>query len=116
MGLNKLQRKTRIKNSIRAKVSGTSERPRMSVFRSNKSIYVQLIDDINATTLLAADSNDAAVKGVNKTEKSKAVGALIAQKAKDQGIENVVFDRNGKKYHGRVKALAEGARETGLKF
>lgn len=116
MGLNKLQRKSRIKHSIRVKVSGTSEKPRMSVFRSNKSIYVQLIDDINANTLVSADSKEAGVNGANKTEVSKSVGALIAKKALDKGIENVVFDRNGKKYHGRVKAVAEGARETGLKF
>ncbi|MGB1315167.1 MAG: 50S ribosomal protein L18 [Chitinophagales bacterium] len=116
MGLNKLQRKSRIKNSIRAKVSGTAERPRLSVFRSNKSIYVQLIDDISAHTIAAASSNEADVSGTNKTEKAKSVGSLIAKKAIDKGIESVVFDRNGKKYHGRVKALADGARETGLKF
>lgn len=116
MGLNKLQRKSRIKHSIRVKVSGTSERPRMTVFRSNKAIYVQLVDDINANTLVSADSRDSSVKGSTKIELSKSVGELIAKKALDKGIENVVFDRNGKKYHGRVKALADGARETGLKF
>ena len=116
MGLNKLQRKSRIKHSIRVKISGTSEKPRMSVFRSNKAIYVQLIDDINANTLVSADSRDSSISGANKTEISKSVGELIAKKAMDKGIENVVFDRNGKKYHGRVKALADGARETGLKF
>lgn len=116
MGLNKLQRKSRIKNSIRAKVSGTSEKPRMTVFRSNKSIYVQLIDDINANTLVSADSRESSITGTNKIDQSKSVGMLVAQKALDKGIESVVFDRNGKKYHGRVKALADGAREKGLNF
>lgn len=116
MGLNKLQRKSRIKNSIRAKVSGTSEKPRMTVFRSNNAIYVQLIDDVNAHTLVSADSRATTVSGTTKIEKSKSVGMLVAQKALEKGIESVVFDRNGKKYHGRVKALAEGAREQGLNF
>ena len=116
MALSKIQRKERIKRSIRTKVSGSSTKPRLSVFRSNKSIYVQIIDDINATTIVSASSKEEGVSGSNKTEISKSVGTLIAKKALDNGIENVVFDRNGKKYHGRVKALADGARETGLKF
>ena len=116
MGLNKLQRKSRIKNSIRAKISGTSDKPRMTVFRSNNAIYVQLIDDVNANTLVSADSRGASISGTTKSEKSKSVGMLVAQKALEKGIETVVFDRNGKKYHGRVKALADGAREQGLNF
>lgn len=116
MALSKIQRKIRIKRSIRVKISGTSSIPRLSVFRSNKSIYVQLIDDINATTLASADSNNTSVKGSNKIDQSKEVGVLIANKAKDLGIESIVFDRNGYRYHGRIKALAEGARENGLKF
>jgi len=116
MSLKKLQRKSRIKHSIRAKVSGTAEKPRMTVFRSNKAIYVQLIDDINMHTLVSASSTEVGVEGATKTEKSKSVGNLIAQKAMDKGIEKVVFDRNGVRYHGRVKALAEGAREKGLNF
>lgn len=114
----KVLRRNRIKMGIRKKISGTPELPRLCVFRSNKGIYAQLIDDVNGTTLTGSSSF---VKGVisatgTKSEKSKLVGIEIAKKAKAQGIENVVFDRNGFKYHGRVKALAEGAREGGLKF
>ncbi len=116
MALSKIQRKIRIKRSIRTKVSGTSTIPRLSVFRSNQSIYVQLIDDLKATTIASVDSNNSAVKGSTKIEKSKEVGALIAEKAKALGIDSIVFDRNGYKYHGRIQALAEGARENGLKF
>ena len=114
MGLNKLQRKSRIKHSIRVKISGTSEKPRMSVFRSNKAIYVQLIDDINANTLVSADSRDSSISGANKTEISKSVGELIAKKAMDKGIENVVFDRNGKKYTGVIATIADSIRESGV--
>jgi len=116
MALSKIQRKTRIKRSIRSKISGTASIPRLTVFRSNKAIYVQLIDDLKATTIASIDSNNSAIKGTTKTEKSKEVGILIAEKAKTLGIETIVFDRNGYKYHGRIKALAEGARESGLKF
>ena len=116
MALSKIQRKERIKRSIRKKISGSSTTPRLSVFRSNKSIYVQLIDDLNANTIASVDSNNADIKGVTKIDQSKEVGALIASKAKDLGIETIVFDRNGYRYHGRIKALAEGARENGLKF
>ena len=108
----------KIKKRIRSIVSGSAVRPRMSVFRSNKEIYVQLVDDLAGTTLLAASSSD---KGIatdsgNKTEIATKVGKLIAEKAKEAGIETVVFDRNGYLYHGRVKALADGARGEGLKF
>lgn len=111
-------RRLKIKTRIRAKVSGSSDRPRMSVYRSNKDIYVQLVDDLEGKTVLAASSRDkgiASEKGT-KTEIANKVGKLIAERAKEAGIESVVFDRNGYLYHGRVKALADGAREEGLKF
>ena len=111
-------KRDKIKKRIRSIISGSAERPRMSVFRSNKEIYVQLVNDLEGTTLLAASSADKGIaneKG-SKTEVATLVGKLIAERAKEAGIENVVFDRNGYLYHGRVKALAEGAREEGLKF
>ena len=111
----KLQRRDRIKKSIRKKVSGSASSPRLTVFRSNKEIYAQLIDDENGKTLLACSSKGLKAKGT-KVEVSKAVGAEVAKKASASGIETVKFDRNGYLYHGRVKALAEGAREGGLKF
>jgi len=110
-------RRTRIKMRVRKIVQGTADRPRMSVFRSNKQIYVQLIDDMVGNTLLAVSSTDKENdEKMNKIEQAKKVGKRIAEKAKEAGIENVVFDRNGYLYHGRVKALAEAAREEGLKF
>ena len=114
----KLSRRQNIRYRIRAKVKGTAQKPRLSFFRSNKDIYVQLINDDAAVTVAAASSRDkdiAAQKGT-KTEKSKLVGQAIARKAKDLGIEAVVFDRGGNLYHGRVKAVADGAREGGLIF
>jgi large subunit ribosomal protein L18 len=114
----KLSRRQNIRYRIRAKIAGTAQKPRLSVFRSNADIYVQLIDDDNSATLASASSRDkdiAAQKG-NKSEKSKLVGQAIARKAKDLGIESVVFDRGGNLYHGRVKQVAEGAREGGLVF
>ena len=110
--------RTRIKRRIRSTVSGSAARPRMSVFRSNKEIYVQLVDDLEGKTVLAASSSDKGIAGdkTNKTEIATKVGKLIAESATEAGIETVVFDRNGYLYHGRVKALAEGAREGGLKF
>ncbi|MGZ3850801.1 MAG: 50S ribosomal protein L18 [Flavisolibacter sp.] len=114
----KTTRRQNIRYRIRAKVAGTAQKPRLSVFRSNADIYVQLIDDDQAVTLAAASSRDkdiSAQKGT-KSEKSKLVGQAIARKAKDLGIEKVVFDRGGNLYHGRVKQLAEGAREGGLVF
>ena len=104
---------------IRRNISGTKERPRMSVFRSNKDMYVQLIDDFNGHTMVAASSlkrEENNTKRVNKTEKAKYVGKLIAEKSLEKGLSKVVFDRNGYLYHGRVKALADAAREGGLKF
>jgi large subunit ribosomal protein L18 len=117
MSLTKSERRQRIKFRIRKIVSGTASNPRLSVFRSNKEIYAQLVDDTNGTTLLAASSRDKEVsdKGTN-VEKAVAVGKLIAEKALKAGIENVTFDRGGYLYHGRVKSLAEGARAAGLKF
>lgn len=103
---------------IKKRLSGTTGSPRLSVFRSNKEIYVQIVDDTKGTTLLAASSRDKALadKKVNKVEQAKLVGSAIAEKAKAAGITAVVFDRGGYLYHGRVKALAEAAREAGLKF
>lgn len=103
---------------VRKIIQGTSDRPRMSVFRSNKDIYVQLIDDLSGKTLISASSQTEAISSVKgtKIEQSKLVGKLIAEKAVQAGITEVVFDRNGYLYHGRVKSLAEAAREGGLKF
>ncbi|MGQ0601812.1 MAG: 50S ribosomal protein L18 [Anaerolineales bacterium] len=105
---------------VRAKVSGTPGRPRLNIFRSLSSIYVQLIDDQAGTTLAAASSLDSELKamlvGKKKSEQAKLVGMAIAERAKSKGISQVVFDRGGYKYHGRVKALADGAREGGLEF
>jgi large subunit ribosomal protein L18 len=112
--VNKSIRRKKIHDKIRSTINGTSELPRMSVFRSNKQIYVQLIDDINGTTLASASSKD--LKGASKTEVSQMVGKAIAEKASSKGIANVVFDRGGFLYHGRIKALADAAREGGLKF
>ncbi|MCE3077080.1 MULTISPECIES: 50S ribosomal protein L18 [Chryseobacterium] len=117
MALSKLEKRIRIKRRVRGKISGSSELPRLSVYKSNKEIYAQLIDDNSGKTLASASSRE---KGVDangtKTEVSAAVGKAIATKAIAAGIENIVFDRNGFVYHGRVKALADGAREGGLKF
>lgn len=114
----KMQRRQKIRHSIRKKVSGTAQKPRLSVFRSNAEIYAQLIDDEKGFTLAAASSKDKviAAQKVTKSEKSKLVGGAIAQKARDLGIESVVFDRGGNLYHGRVRMVAEGAREGGLQF
>ena len=112
--VSKIARRNKIKTRIRGRVSGTAERPRMSVFRSNKGIYVQLIDDLNGRTLAAASSKG--LEGGTKSEVSAKVGKEIAKLAKEKGIETVVFDRNGYLFHGRVKSLADAAREAGLKF
>ena len=114
----KLEQRQKIRYRIRKKISGEATKPRLSVFRSNTDIYVQLIDDVNGNTLAAASSKskDIAAQKVTKTEKSKLVGAAIAQKATELGITKVVFDRGGNLYHGRVKAVADGAREGGLNF
>ena len=117
MALTKVQKRDRIKRRVRGKISGTSSAPRLSVYKSNKEIYAQLIDDKEGKTLVSASSREKGVdaKGT-KTEVAAAVGKKIAEKAKAAGFEKIVFDRNGFVYHGRVKALADGAREGGLKF
>ena len=118
MSTKKTDRRLRIKKSIRKKIFGTATQPRLSVYRSNKDIYAQLIDDASGLTLASASSAEKEVKSdkVTKVEAAQLVGKKIAEKAKAAGLVNVVFDRNGYLYHGRVKALAEGAREGGLKF
>jgi large subunit ribosomal protein L18 len=115
---NKSTARQKIKYRIRKKISGVSVKPRLSVFRSNSDIYVQLINDDNGATIAAASSKDKEIlaQKVNKTEKSKLVGNAIAKKASALGVTTVVFDRGGYIYHGRVKAVAEGAREGGLQF
>lgn len=118
MAITKEYRRNRIKQRIRKVVSGTAQRPRLSVFRSNKEIYAQLIDDHNGKTIVAVSSSEkgiAEVKGT-KIEQAKLVGKFIAEKAVQAGVSVVCFDRNGYLYHGRVKALAESAREAGLQF
>ncbi len=118
MALNKKQRRERIKLKIRKTINGTASTPRLSVFRSNAGIYAQLIDDKTGKTILAAGSDDKSIKDskANKVDQAKAVGKLVAERASTAGISNIVFDRNGYLYHGRIKSLAEGAREAGLKF
>ncbi|MCV9389008.1 50S ribosomal protein L18 [Reichenbachiella ulvae] len=115
MAITKEQRRLRIRRGIRNKISGTAERPRLSVYKSNKAIYVQLIDDVNGATLLATSSAELGTATVN-IESAKEVGKKLAEKASGSGISAVVFDRGGYPYHGRIKALADGAREGGLKF
>lgn len=117
MQFSKQGRRKRIHYRIRKSIRGTAGRPRLSVYRSNRAIYCQLIDDVAGKTLAAASTMDKSVAATgNKTDQSKEVGKLIAERAKAAGIETVVFDRSGYLYHGRVKALADGAREGGLKF
>jgi large subunit ribosomal protein L18 len=115
---NTLQKKQKIRYRIRKKVSGTAVKPRLSVFRSNTSLYLQLINDDEGVTITAASTRDKdiAAQSGTKTEKSKLAGAAIARKAQELGIKEVVFDRGGNLYHGRIKAAAEGAREGGLQF
>ncbi|MBL0136370.1 MAG: 50S ribosomal protein L18 [Chitinophagaceae bacterium] len=114
----KLERRQKIRYNIRKKIAGTAQKPRLSVFRSNTEIYAQLIDDDNGVTLAASSSRekDIAAQKAPKVQKSKMVGAAIALKAKELGITTVVFDRGGNLYHGRVKSVADGAREGGLVF
>lgn len=118
MAFSKIERRLKIKKRIRKNLEGTTQKPRLSVFRSNKQISVQIIDDMNGRTLVAASSlvKDIISQTGNKTEKAALVGKLIAERALSAGISQVVFDRNGYLYHGRVKQLAEAAREAGLKF
>ncbi|MBO7051228.1 MAG: 50S ribosomal protein L18 [Prevotella sp.] len=114
MTIKKVERRIKIKYRVRKNVNGTAERPRLSVFRSNKQIYAQVINDVTGTTLASASS--LGLEAMPKTEQAQKVGALLAEKAKAAGITSVVFDRNGYLYHGRVKALADAAREGGLNF
>ena len=117
MALSKLERRQRIKHRIRKIIFGSATKPRLSVFRSNKEIYAQLVDDNTGTTLVSVSSRDKDIEATGaKTDTAKLVGKSIAEKAKKAGFENVAFDRNGFLYHGRVKALADAAREAGLKF
>lgn len=116
MATKKDLRRLRIKRGIRSKISGTAEKPRLAVFRSNTGISAQLIDDIKGVTVVSSSSVEFKASKGTKSEISKLVGQKIAEKAKAAGIEHIVFDRGGFLYHGRVKALAEGAREAGLAF
>ena len=106
----------RRRRRVRAKVAGTGERPRLAVFRSNRGVTAQVIDDVRGHTLAAVNWTEPDIKNLPRMEQAKQVGQLIASRAKDAGAETVIFDRGGYRYHGRVKALAEGAREGGLKF
>lgn len=120
MAKSKVEIRERRKMSIRKKISGTPERPRLTVFRSAKHIYAQVVDDVARKTLVTSSDLEEAIQGqlagLKKAEKAKKIGAAIAEKLKAKGIDKVVFDRNGYIYHGRVQALADGAREAGLKF
>ena len=119
MALSKRERRIRIKRRIRKKVSGTSEVPRLAIFRSNKNIYAQLIDDVQGKTILASSSQVKEISkktDINKVQQAELVGTQIAEKAVEAGVTKVVFDRGGYLYHGRIKALAESARKAGLKF
>ena len=119
MALTKRERRLKIKQRIRKRINGTNERPRMTVFRSNKQIYVQLVNDLTGETVVSASSKNKEVadkKNINKSEQAKLVGKLVAERSLAKGIKNVVFDRNGYLYHGRIRILAESAREGGLKI
>ena len=119
MALTKQERRIKIQRRIRKKISGTREKPRMSIFRSNKNIFVQVIDDVNGVTLAAASSlvkEIADKKDINKKDQAALVGKVVAEKATAAGVKEVVFDRGGYLYHGRIKSLADSARENGLKF
>jgi large subunit ribosomal protein L18 len=119
MALTKRERRLKIKQRIRKRISGTEGRPRMTVFRSNKQIYVQLVNDLTGETVVSASSKNKEVadkKNITKSEQAKLVGKLVAERSLAKGINRVVFDRNGYLYHGRVRLLAESAREGGLKF
>jgi len=118
MALSKNDRRQRIKNRIRKIVSGTASQPRLAVFRSNKEIYAQLVDDVSGATITAASSRDKEISSIKGSilDIASLVGKSVAEKAKKAGVESITFDRGGYLYHGRVKSLAEGAREAGLKF
>ena len=112
----KQQQRLRRRRRVRAKVTGTAERPRLSVYRSNRGVFAQLIDDAQGHTIAAVNWTEPDLKGLQATEQAKRAGELIAERAKAAGVETCVFDRGGYRFHGRVRALAEGAREKGLKF
>ena len=112
----KPQSRLRRRRRVRAKVRGTAERPRLSVFRSNRGVSAQLIDDVSAVTVVAVNWTEPDLKGLGRMDQAKRVGELIAERAKGAGVESCVFDRGGYQYHGRVQALADGAREKGLSF
>ncbi len=114
--LDKARRRTRRRHRIRGKVTGSAQRPRLSVYRSNQGLFVQLIDDESGRTLVAANWTEPDLRDLKPMEKAKRVGELLAERAKAAGVDSCVFDRGGYKYHGRVKALAEGARGAGLGF
>ena len=114
MSLSKINKRNKIKRRIRKHVFGSESRPRLSVFRSNKEIYAQIVDDVAGSTLVSVSSRD--LKASTKIEAAQAVGKAVAEKANKAGVETVAFDRNGYLYHGRVKVLADAAREAGLKF
>ena len=116
MSINKEKRRLKIRKSIRSKISGTKERPRVSVFKSNKAIYSQIIDDMSGNTLVSCSSVDIKKFGKNNIESSKEVGIKLAEKAKKKGIKKVLFDRGGYVYHGKIKSFADGAREGGLNY
>ena len=114
--LTKPQKRLRRRRRVRAKVRGTAERPRLAVFRSNRGVQAQVIDDVKGHTVAAVNWTEADLKSLGRMEQAKKVGELIAERAKSAGVEEIVFDRGGYRYHGRVKAIADGAREGGLKF
>lgn len=117
MAINKTEKRLKIKRRVRKNIFGTPERPRLSVYKSNKEIYAQIIDDVNGVTLVSASSREKEISNEGtKSDISSLVGKRIAEKATSKGILSVIFDRNGFVYHGRIKSLAEGAREGGLKF
>jgi large subunit ribosomal protein L18 len=116
MSTSSLEARRRRHRRVRGRVTGSAERPRLSVARSNKRIYAQLIDDERGHTVAAAGSHEAALRGLSKGEAAGEVGKLLAERGRGAGVTRVVFDRGGYKYHGRVKALADGAREGGLEF
>jgi len=118
MALSKTERREKIKLRIRKRIKGTAGKPRISVFRSNKQIYAQAVDDVNGVTLASASSREKEIAAVTgkKSDVASLVGKRLAEACKEKGIETVVFDRGGYQYHGRVKSLADGAREGGLKF
>jgi large subunit ribosomal protein L18 len=112
----KPQARLRRRRRVRAKIRGTAERPRLSVFRSNRGIGAQLIDDVNGHTVAAVNWTEGDLKSLGRMDQAKRAGELLAERAKEAGVETVVFDRGGYRFHGKVKALAEGAREGGLRF